>query len=92
MANNPMSMYKIRQLLLFLDRGFSQRNIEKETGINRRTIAGYLKRFGESGFSFRELLRRLPGIRLAVPEKDVHVRTTSTIFGVKHLPITWDVP
>jgi len=41
---------------LFLDRGFSQRNIEKETGINRRTIAGYLKRFGESGFSFRELL------------------------------------
>lgn len=56
MANNPISMHKIRQLLLFLDRGFSQRNIEKETGINRRTIAGYLKRFGESGFSFRELL------------------------------------
>ncbi len=49
-------MHKIRQLLLFLDRGFSQRNIEKETGINRRTIAGYLKRFGESGLSFRELL------------------------------------
>ncbi len=56
MANKPLSMHKIRQLLLFLDRGFSQRNIEKETGINRRTIAGYLKRFGESGFSFRELL------------------------------------
>lgn len=46
----------------------------------------------EMSVSFRELLRRLPGIRLAVPEKDVHVRTTSTIFGVKHLPITWDVP
>ncbi|SFC80377.1 hypothetical protein SAMN05421747_1294 [Parapedobacter composti] len=49
-------MHKIRQLLLFLDRGFSQRNIEKETGINRRTIAGYLRRFGASGFSFRKLL------------------------------------
>src|SRR5690606_12383343 len=56
MANKPLSMHKIRQLLLFLDRGFSQRNIEKETGINRRTIAGYLRRFWESGFSFRELL------------------------------------
>ncbi|MEV6238642.1 cytochrome P450 [Lentzea sp. NPDC051838] len=45
----------------------------------------------EMSVSFRELLRRLPGIRLAVPAEDVHVRTTSTIFGVKHLPITWDV-
>lgn len=40
--------------------------------------------------SFRELLRRLPGLRLAVPAEQVHVRTTSTIFGVRRLPITWD--
>ncbi|RAS71024.1 hypothetical protein C8D87_1011325 [Lentzea atacamensis] len=44
----------------------------------------------EMSVSFRELLRRLPGIRLAVPADEVHVRTTSTIFGVKRLPITWD--
>lgn len=49
-------MQKIRQLLLFMERGFSQRSIEKETGINRRTIAGYLKRFAESGLSTQELL------------------------------------
>ncbi|CDS91626.1 hypothetical protein BN1088_1430030 [Sphingobacterium sp. PM2-P1-29] len=56
MANKPLSMQKIRQLLLFMERGFSQRSIEKETGINRRTIAGYLKRFAESGLSTQELL------------------------------------
>lgn len=56
MANKTLSMQKIRQVLLFLDRGFSQRSIERETGINRRTIAAYTKRFIESGFNFNELL------------------------------------
>ncbi|MFJ8962666.1 cytochrome P450 [Lentzea sp. NPDC102401] len=44
----------------------------------------------EMSVSFRELLRRLPGLRLAVPAEHVRVRTTSTIFGVKRLPVTWD--
>lgn len=52
MANKTLSMQKIRQVLLFLDRGFSQRSIERETGINRRTIAAYTKRFIESVFNF----------------------------------------
>lgn len=56
MANRPLNMQKIRQILLFLERGFSQRSIERETGINRRTIAGYLQRFADSGFSIAELL------------------------------------
>lgn len=56
MANKPLSMQKIRQILLFLERGFSQRSIERETGANRRTIAGYLKRFADSGLSIAELL------------------------------------
>lgn len=56
MANKTLSMHKIRQILLFLDRGFSQRAIEKETGVNRRTISSYLHRFKESGFSFSDLL------------------------------------
>lgn len=56
MANKPLSMQKIKQLLLFMERGFSQRSIEKETGINRRTIAGYMKRFSACGMSIQELL------------------------------------
>lgn len=56
MANRPLNMQKIRQILLFLERGFSQRSIERETGINRRTIASYLQRFADSGFSIAELL------------------------------------
>lgn len=55
MANKTLSMQKIRQILLFLDRGYSQRSIERETGINRRTVAGYSKRFIESGYCFNEL-------------------------------------
>lgn len=49
-------MQKIRQILLFVERGFSQRSIERETGINRRTIAGYIKTFTASGLSIQELL------------------------------------
>lgn len=41
---------------MFLDRGYSGRSIERETGINRRTIAGYLSRFKDSGLSYSELL------------------------------------
>src|SRR5690606_40284262 len=52
----PLSMQKIRQILLFVERGFSQRSIERETGINRRTIAGYIKTFTASGLSIQELL------------------------------------
>lgn len=58
MANKPLRMQKIRQILLFLDRGYSQRSIEKETGVNRRTIAVYLQRFKESGYTPSELLKR----------------------------------
>jgi len=56
MANKPLNMHKIKQILLFLDRGYSQRSIEKETGINRRTIASYQQRFSESKLSYSELL------------------------------------
>jgi len=43
MANRPLNMQKIRQILLFWERGFSQRAIERKTGINRRTIASSLQ-------------------------------------------------
>ncbi|WP_374164031.1 IS21 family transposase [Arcticibacter sp. MXS-1] len=49
-------MHKIRQILLFLDRGASQRTIEKEVKINRRTVASYLEKFRQTGFSPKELL------------------------------------
>ena len=49
-------MHKIRQILLFLDRGASQRTIEREVKINRRTVSSYLEKFRQSGFSFKDLL------------------------------------
>jgi transposase len=51
-------MHKIRQILLFLDRGVSQRAIEKEVKITRKTIALYLGKFLRTGIDFSELLKR----------------------------------
>ena len=56
MANKLLGMHKIRQILLFLERGASQRTIEKEVKINRRTVATYLEKFNQTGFCFKELL------------------------------------
>lgn len=50
-------MHKIRQILLFLDRGVSQRTIEKEVKINRKTIALYLQKFQQTGQDFGGLLK-----------------------------------
>ncbi|RYE34602.1 MAG: IS21 family transposase, partial [Sphingobacteriales bacterium] len=50
MANKLLGMHKIRQILLFLERGASQRAIEKEVKVNRRTIATYLEKFRQTGF------------------------------------------
>jgi cytochrome P450 len=36
-----------------------------------------------------ELLRRLPGLRLAVPAQEVEFRTISLVHGVRSLPVTW---
>jgi transposase len=58
MANKLLSMHKIRQILLFLERGASQRSIEKEVKISRKTIAVYLGKFLGTGLSFSSLLKQ----------------------------------
>ena len=35
------------------------------------------------------LLRRFPGLRLAVPAEDVSFRTMSQVYGVHTLPVAW---
>ncbi|RAJ19095.1 IS21 family transposase, partial [Pedobacter cryoconitis] len=57
MANKPLSMHKVRQVLLFFKQGASQRSIERDVKINRRTIAVYLQKFKETGTEFTELLK-----------------------------------
>ncbi|ANZ41279.1 cytochrome [Lentzea guizhouensis] len=39
---------------------------------------------------FTELLRRLPGLELAVPASEVPLRTDMAIYGVHALPVSWD--
>ncbi|MFH8566278.1 cytochrome P450 [Streptomyces sp. NPDC017988] len=43
----------------------------------------------ELRIAYRELLRRFPGLRLAVPAEDVEFRVLSTAYGVERLPVTW---
>ncbi|RLK58317.1 cytochrome P450 [Actinokineospora cianjurensis] len=44
----------------------------------------------EMTVGFTELLRRLPGLRLAVPADEVPLRDNMAIYGVHALPVTWD--
>ncbi|WP_067695021.1 cytochrome P450 [Nocardia jejuensis] len=40
---------------------------------------------------FAGLLRRFPGLELAVPADEVKLRTDMNIYGVHELPVTWSV-
>jgi transposase len=55
MANNPISMSKIRQLLRLHSQGRSLLVIAAQTGISRNTLKKYLKEFTSSGLGFSEL-------------------------------------
>ncbi|WP_410639634.1 cytochrome P450 [Amycolatopsis sp. lyj-346] len=46
----------------------------------------------EMQVGYAELLRRLPGVRLAVPPEEVPLRNDMLTYGVHSLPITWDTP
>jgi cytochrome P450 len=46
----------------------------------------------EMAVAYRELLRRLPNLRLAVPPEDVPLRNDMLTYGVHSLPIAWDTP
>jgi cytochrome P450 len=46
----------------------------------------------ELTIGFTQLLRRLPGLRLAIPAQEVPLRTDMLIFGVHALPVHWDNP
>ncbi|SEL22801.1 cytochrome P450 [Nonomuraea pusilla] len=43
----------------------------------------------EMRIAYPALLRRLPGLRLAVPPEEVPMRSDMSIYGVHRLPVTW---
>ena len=55
MANKTLEMYKIRQILLFLSRGLSEREIVKQTGISRPTVHFYVSLFKDTGKDYNAL-------------------------------------
>ncbi|MEU7575988.1 cytochrome P450 [Streptomyces sp. NPDC041068] len=43
----------------------------------------------ELRISYGQLLHRFPGLRLAIPARDVEFRDRSTAYGVERLPVVW---
>lgn len=55
MANNPIGMIKIRQILRLQSQGCSKLQIAAQTGIARNTLKKYIKEFIASGLTFDEI-------------------------------------
>lgn len=55
MANNPISMIKIRQILRLQSQGCSKLQIAAQTGIARNTLKKYIREFISSGLTFEEI-------------------------------------
>ena len=55
MANNPISMIKIRQILRLQSQGCSKLQIAAQTGIARNTLKKYIREFIASGLTFDEI-------------------------------------
>ena len=43
----------------------------------------------EMAIAFPALLRRFPGLRLAIPESELLYRPFSIVYGIDELPVTW---
>lgn len=56
MANKPISMHRLRQILLFLSRSFSERAISCELSISRISVSRYKSCFLSSGLDYEGLL------------------------------------
>src|SRR5215472_2768328 len=55
MANKPIRMIKIRQILRLHSQGHSKLKIAMQTGVARNTLKKYLAAFVASGLSFEQL-------------------------------------
>lgn len=55
MANNPISMIRIRQILRLHTQGYSKLTIASQTGVARNTLKKYIRSFTDSGLSFEEI-------------------------------------
>jgi len=57
MANKPISIVMIKEIIRLKQSGFSNRKISESLSTSRTTIIKYLKQIEAIGFSFEELLR-----------------------------------
>ncbi len=55
MANNPINMIKIRQILRLHCQGYSKLAIAAQSGVSRNTLKKYIKEFTASNLTFEEI-------------------------------------
>src|SRR5690606_19926490 len=73
MANKPLTMQRVRQILLFLKRGYSEREVAKQTKVSRPTVHLYSTLFKATGRDYQELLS------LKDPELDAVFNSTRPV-------------
>ena len=85
MANNPISMSKIRQILRLHSLGCSKLKIAEQTGLSRNTLKKYLKTFTSAGLTFDEINelsdKELEDLFVKPEDKPVHERL-QTLFSL----------
>lgn len=78
MSNKPIVMQIVRQVMLLMEQGFSQRAIARETKISRTTIIEYMNRLNSNGQNLSALLN-LDDAELALiiyPDPEKHIPDT----------------
>ena len=85
MANNPIGMIKIRQILRLQSQGCSKLQIAAQTGIARNTLKKYIREFISSGLTFDEINelsdKELEDLFVKPEDKPLNERL-QTLFGL----------
>lgn len=85
MANNPINMSKIRQILRLQSQGYSKLQIAVQTGISRNTLKKYIKEFSSARLTFDEINelsdKELEDLFIKPEDKPLHERL-QTLFNL----------
>ncbi|GAA1027996.1 MULTISPECIES: cytochrome P450 [Amycolatopsis] len=78
---------------VYQDPGSLNLNVERKphlafgSGVHRCLGTGIARMVLQVGLS--TIVRRMPGLRLAIPESELEWRTEALMRGLKHIPVTW---
>ena len=87
MANQILSMNKLKEVLRYQIEGKSKREISKRTGLSRNTVEKYTAVFESHPLSFKELLNQSDSELNAIVMQPVEQKPLLFVEFAKHLRI-----